>query len=195
MMRPASAEVSKWVSIMKIYTKTGDQGQTSLLSGMRVRKDDPRIEAYGEVDELNATLGLARAKGGQQSPIDEILTRIQSDLFLIGAELATPESTDSKNPRVGSEEISQLERDIDRLDEQLPGLKNFILPGGSELASVLHVARTVCRRAERKVIKLPASSDARGNVVIYLNRLSDLLFVMARYVNHGEGIPDIPWTA
>lgn len=174
---------------MKIYTRTGDRGETSLLGGRRVPKDDPRIEAYGTVDELNSFIGLARSSA-PDSDLDAELHRIQGDLFEIGAQLAS--ITDDRFSGISGERIGALERWIDRMDQQLEPLTSFILPGGSRTAGHLHVARTVCRRAERSVIRLSRETST-GTTVVYLNRLSDALFVAARFANHRHGIADVPW--
>ena len=170
---------------MKIYTRTGDQGQTSLFGGARVAKNDARIEAYGTVDELSSFIGVARASS-VPAEVDAELQRVQRDLFDIGARLASPGS--SRFPGVDAERIGALERAIDAMESELPPLTGFILPGGSLGASQLHVARTVCRRAERCVVGL--QDDA---TVTYLNRLSDYLFVAARFANLRAGVPDVPW--
>jgi cob(I)alamin adenosyltransferase len=179
---------------MKIYTKTGDSGDTGLFGGPRVRKNAPRIEAYGTVDELNAVLGIARSHK-LDAEIDTLVAQIQNELFEIGAQLATPDPALHGTALIGARQITVLETAIDRYDAQLPALKQFILPGGTPAAAALHLARTVCRRAERRLISL--SDDSREQVapdlVIYLNRLSDLLFVLARWVNHSAGAPDVPW--
>ena len=177
---------------MKIYTKTGDDGTTGLFGGGRVRKDDARVESYGTVDELNALIGVVRALGLEE-PTDEILGRVQVDLFALGAELATVPGKEDRLPmeRLEAGDAERLERAIDAAEEGMPALANFILPGGSAQAAGLHHARTVCRRAERAVIAL---GGARGELVIYLNRLSDLLFVLARRENFDRGIGDVPWT-
>jgi cob(I)alamin adenosyltransferase len=179
---------------MKIYTKTGDSGDTGLFGGPRVRKNVPRIEAYGTVDELNAVLGLARSHQ-LDAEIDSLIKQIQNELFEIGAQLATPDPALHGNALIGTQHIVALESAIDRYDAQLPALKQFILPGGTQAAAALHLARTVCRRAERRVISLRDDSRERvaGEPVVYLNRLSDLLFVLARWVNHLAGTPDAPW--
>jgi cob(I)alamin adenosyltransferase len=179
---------------MKIYTKTGDSGDTGLFGGPRVRKNAPRIEAYGTVDELNAVLGIARSHT-LDAEIDALVARIQNELFEIGAQLATPDPALHGNALIGARQIAALETAIDRYDSQLPALKQFILPGGTTGSAALHLARTVCRRAERRVISLmddPREAVA-GDLVVYLNRLSDLLFVLARWVNHVAGTPDVPW--
>jgi cob(I)alamin adenosyltransferase len=181
---------------MKIYTKTGDEGTTGLFGGGRVSKDDPRVEAYGDVDELNAFLGLARA--AQSMPeIDEVLVPIQRDLFSLGALLATPDPEKMRQhltkARIGDQRINELERSIDKCDHELEMLKAFILPGGTEKAAALHVARPVCRRAERRVIQLQREVEIPQIVVVYLNRLSDLLFTLARFANLRGGAGEVTW--
>lgn len=181
---------------MKIYTKTGDAGQTGLFGGARVSKADPRVDSYGAVDELNSCLGIARAQqGAPVADIDALLANIQSALFDLGAELATnPESEKPSGlPQIAEAEIKELETAIDTFETELPALKTFILPGGSPLAAHLHLARTVCRRAERRVVALSDSSPVRDEIGVYLNRLSDLLFVLARVANHRAGVEDVPW--
>jgi cob(I)alamin adenosyltransferase len=177
---------------MKIYTKTGDTGDTGLFGGPRVRKDAPRIEAYGTVDELNAVLGMARADA-LTSDVDLLLARVQNELFDLGAELATPDPQAHQMVTLGATHITALEAAIDRHEAGLAPLKQFILPGGSQGAALLHLARTVCRRAERRVITLSASEPVAPTLVVYLNRLSDLLFVLARSVNQSAGRGDVPW--
>ncbi len=178
---------------MKIYTRTGDRGDTSLFGGQRVPKDAFRIEAYGTVDELNSVLGIVRADNAQ-GDIDRLLAGIQQQLFVLGADLATPRSVDAKNlRRITSSDGEALEREIDALESVLQPLQNFILPGGSPVAARLHFARTVCRRAERHVVRLARSDDIGNDAIIYLNRLSDFLFVLARFANHTSGIPEVPW--
>lgn len=179
---------------MKIYTKTGDDGETGLFGGGRVPKDDPRVEAYGAVDELNSQLGVARAEGLDPA-IDEALRTIQSELFDVGAELATTPGRAEKGglPQVERAAIERLERAIDDADGELPPLQTFVLPGGTRAAAQLHVARTICRRAERRVVALCHRDPVRAEVPRYLNRLSDLLFVWARLENHRRGVPDVPW--
>lgn len=179
---------------VKIYTKTGDAGETSLFGNSRVSKADPRVDAYGEVDEVNACLGAALA-AGLGDDIAAVLTTVQKDLFAVGARLADPSSRIAARvtkAAVTAEQIELLERTIDRLEAELAPLRRFILPGGSPAGALLHLARTVCRRAERRVVALGADSVEPG-VIIYLNRLSDLLFVMARAVNHRAGIPETEW--
>jgi len=168
---------------LKIYTRTGDSGQTSLFGGARVRKDDIRIEAYGTVDELNAFIGVARASWAQ-SPIDAELSAIQADLFDLGARLAAPGS--DRFPGVPVPRIERLEEAIDAMEAELTPLRSFILPGGSLAAAHLHVARTVCRRAERLLVAL-------GEDAVYLNRLADYLFVAARFANAQQGVTDALW--
>jgi cob(I)alamin adenosyltransferase len=172
---------------VKIYTRTGDAGETSLFGGARVAKNDPRIEAYGTVDELNSFLGVARASW-PASPIDEELARVQSDLFDVGAHLASPGN--SRYPGAGEGRIEAIEHAIDAMERELAPLKSFILPGGSLAAGHLHVARSVCRRAERLVVAMGDEYD----VVRYLNRLSDYLFVAARFANLRHGVDDVAWT-
>jgi cob(I)alamin adenosyltransferase len=178
---------------VKIYTRTGDTGDTSLFDGTRVKKSDARVDAYGEVDELNAWIGLARASR-LDPELDEELVHIQRDLFALGAELADP--ADKIADRVtkatlGDDDVVRLERLIDRLEAELPPLRRFILAGGSPAGAPLHVARTVCRRAERRMVSLEPPVDAV--LLRYVNRLSDLLFVLARVVNHRAGVPEITW--
>lgn len=175
---------------MKIYTKKGDSGETSLFGGKRVSKNSIRIETYGTVDELNSHLGFARTL--TQSPSDDAsLRRIQEILFVLGADLATPKG--GKIQRIGEDHVSEMEGSIDRMENDLPPLKNFILPGGSPLGAQLHIARTVCRRAERLVTALSQTEDLGPYPLKFLNRLSDLLFVMARHVNHSAGATETPW--
>ncbi|HSP13696.1 MAG TPA: cob(I)yrinic acid a,c-diamide adenosyltransferase [Thermoanaerobaculia bacterium] len=173
---------------MKIYTRTGDTGETSLFGGKRVPKNDPRIEAYGTVDELNAFIGIARATWSR-SPIDAQLAAIQSDLFDAGAQLASPGS--EKFHGVGAQRVSALEHAIDEMERELPALKQFILPGGTLAAAQLHAARTICRRAERLVVAL--DDEKTKNTIVYLNRLSDYLFVAARFANKTSGVDDVSW--
>jgi cob(I)alamin adenosyltransferase len=181
---------------MKIYTRTGDQGQTGLFGGGRVGKDDPRVEAYGEIDELNAVIGLARAAASMPR-IDEVLVSVQRDLFSIGALLATPDREKMHQhlakALIDAGRIAQLEQAIDDADADLPPLHAFVLPGGAPKAAALHVARTVCRRAERGVIHLAAAVELPPLVVVYLNRLSDLLFTLARLANHLAGAGEVTW--
>ena len=181
---------------MKIYTKTGDEGQTGLFGGGRVSKDDPRVEAYGDVDELNASLGVARSV--EMMPrIDEVLVPIQRDLFSIGALLATPDLQKMQDhlskAQIDDVRIADLEHAIDACDKELEPLRAFIIPGGTPKAAALHVARTVCRRAERRVIALQRDVEIPAIVVVYLNRLSDLLFTLARVANNRAGAGDVTW--
>lgn len=178
---------------MKIYTKTGDSGETSLFDNTRVRKSDARVDAYGEVDELNACLGVARA-AGMDADISSLIESLQKTLFAVGARLADPSAKISARvtkASVGDADITMMEEAIDRFEAELPPLRAFILPGGSPAGAALHHARTVCRRAERRVVSLGHASHAQ--VVVYLNRLSDLLFVMARTVNHRSGMLETEW--
>ena len=181
---------------MKIYTKTGDAGDTGLFGGGRVQKDDPRVEAYGDVDELNAVLGLARALEPMPR-IDEVLVPMQRDLFSIGALLATPDLEKMHNhltkANIDDNRIAELERAIDSCESELEPLRAFIVPGGSRKGAALHVARTVCRRAERRVVHLQRDVEIPPLVVIYLNRLSDLLFVLARVANVRAGAGEVTW--
>ncbi|MFC2085266.1 cob(I)yrinic acid a,c-diamide adenosyltransferase [Bacteroidota bacterium] len=179
---------------MKIYTKTGDKGETSLLGGNRISKDHKRIDSYGSVDELNAVIGLARTEV-LSDQVEQSLKKIQNNLFIVGADLASPlDNINSKKiERVNDLMISDLERLIDDFDEKLNELKNFILPGGTKSASLLHLARTICRRTERELVKLSKSVDIGDKLIVYLNRLSDLLFVLARYENLVNDTPDEFW--
>ncbi|MBO6935847.1 MAG: cob(I)yrinic acid a,c-diamide adenosyltransferase [Deltaproteobacteria bacterium] len=180
---------------MKIYTKTGDGGETGLFGGARVSKADPRVEAYGDVDELNAQIGVARAVG-LDADMDELLDTIQAKLFDVGAELAqAPGSKASAMPHVKEPDVVVLEKAIDTFEQELEPLKTFILPGGCPAAAQLHVGRTVTRRAERRVVALAGQTEVRELIVHYLNRLSDLLFVLARVTNHRAGVADVPWTS
>jgi cob(I)alamin adenosyltransferase len=176
---------------MKIYTKTGDQGETGLFGGPRVSKNHARIEAFGTVDELNSHLGLIRTLAGAET-FDPVLRRIQCELFDLGAELATPGSTAE---RITPDHVTTLERLIDETEATLEPLACFILPTGTPLAAAVHVARTVCRRAERRVVTLAAQLDTTipANAIEYLNRLGDLLFVLARAANRRAGVADDPW--
>lgn len=179
---------------MKIYTKSGDDGSTGLLSNRRVGKDDPRIEAYGTIDELNAVLGIARAEG-LDGEADAHIRQVQDDLFAVGSALADPNPDGPFHEAVTAEHVGRLERWIDAMEAELPPLTRFILPGGSAAAAQLHLARTVCRRAERLVVGLghhPGEHVPR-ELLVYLNRLSDFLFVAARAVNGRAGVPDVVW--
>jgi cob(I)alamin adenosyltransferase len=178
---------------MKIYTKTGDDGETGLYGGKRVSKDSLRIDAYGTVDELNAHLGVIRALPPRPE-IDRELAIIQNDLFVLGADLATPAEKITGNiQRIQNVQTTRLEERIDQIDPLLSPLRAFILPGGSPVAAELHSARTICRRAERLVVRLSHEEPIGREPIVYLNRLSDFLFVIARYSNHLEGREEIPW--
>ncbi|MCS6816827.1 MAG: cob(I)yrinic acid a,c-diamide adenosyltransferase [Blastocatellia bacterium] len=166
--------------ITKVYTRTGDRGETSLVGGRRVRKDSARVEAYGDVDELNSLLGVVRAHMGD-SPVNRLLAEVQNELFTVGADLASP--LEIKAPRIEPDHIARLEQAIDEWNSTLPPLREFILPGGAVPGALLHLARTVARRAERRVVRLAAEEPINEHVLVYLNRLSDLLFVLARVVN------------
>lgn len=181
---------------LRIYTKTGDKGDTGLFGGGRVPKDHPRVEAYGDIDELNAFVGLARA--AEPMPrVDEVLAPVQRDLFALGALLATPDrdkmQEQLEKARISEARIAQLEQAIDDCEHELEPLKAFILPGGTPKAAALHVARTVCRRAERAVISLQREAEVPPVVLIYLNRLSDLLFVLARVATRRAGAGEVTW--
>lgn len=187
---------------MKIYTRTGDRGETGLFGGRRVPKDDVRVEAYGAVDELNAVLGLAAARLASLGPAELVarLHAIQTELFTIGANLATPSVEDGGRPSsyipgFAAERIAELEAWIDEAETELEPLRNFVLPGGSEAAALLHLARTVCRRAERRVVSLARQATIAPELVIYLNRLSDLCFTWARLANRRAGVSDVAWRA
>ena len=181
---------------MKIYTKTGDSGDTGLFGGGRVGKDHPRVEAYGDVDELNAMLGLVRALEPMPR-IDEVIVPIQRDLFAIGALLATPDREKMRasleKARIDDSRIRELEVAIDHCEGELEPLRTFIVPGGTAKAASLHVARTVCRRAERRVVSLARSEELPPIVVIFLNRVSDLLFMLARVANRRAGAGEVSW--
>ena len=180
------------VKLTKIYTRGGDKGQTSLGTGERVSKDHTRVEAYGDVDELNAIIGLARLKAARET--DAMLSRIQNDLFDLGADLCTPEVENPKYPplRMVKEQTERLEAEIDSLNAELEPLNSFILPGGSEISAYLHHARTVCRRAERRMVSLSEIEKISDFSITYVNRLSDFLFVLARYENK-KGQEDVLW--
>lgn len=178
---------------VKIYTRTGDGGQTGLFGGQRVAKDALRVHAYGTADECNAAVGLARA-AGLDPELDATLAQVQSQLFVVGADLATPGESASI-PRVGEAEVAFLEAAIDALEEGLAPLRQFILPGGTPAAAHLHMARTVCRRAERWAVSLAHEAPLGPHVLVYLNRLSDFLFVAARAANARANTPDVPWVS
>ena len=177
---------------MKIYTRTGDQGTTSLVGNERVQKSDLRISAYGTIDELNATLGLARAQG-LSSRLDEIAERLQNQLFELGAELASPDPCQRSTDFLQESVITEQEGWMDALEQELPALTTFVLPGGTQTAAILHLARTVCRRAERDIVGLSLTAPVREIVLKYVNRTSDLLFMMARIANAEAGVSDVPW--
>src|SRR5262245_3898528 len=178
---------------MKLYTRTGDTGETSLFDGTRVSKADARVDAYGEIDELNAWIGFVRA-AGVETDVEAALVQIQKDLFALGAQLADPADKIADRvvkAAIGDPDVSRLEALIDRFDGEVPPLRRFILAGGTQTGAALHVARTVCRRAERRMVALnPAPEPV---LVRYVNRLSDLLFALARAVNHRAGVAETPW--
>lgn len=181
---------------MKVYTKTGDDGSTALFGGDRVSKTHPRIAAYGTVDETNAALGMARAalQGTTElATADALLARLQNELFVLGGDLAAPQQTTYPVPRIEAHHVTQLERDIDALTDDLPPLKNFVLPGGTQAAAALHLGRTVSRRAERLVVETAALEEVSDAALQYLNRLSDLLFTLARWVNQASGVDEPVW--
>ncbi|NJN66047.1 MAG: cob(I)yrinic acid a,c-diamide adenosyltransferase [Chloroflexaceae bacterium] len=178
---------------MKIYTRTGDNGTTGLWGGQRVTKDAPRVAAYGEVDELNAMLGVVRASGVDPM-LDEALGRVQQELFVVGADLATPGEA-TRIDRTSAESAARLEQEIDQFEAELEPLRQFILPGGALPSAYLHLARTICRRAERCVVALAAAEPVNQAVLTYFNRLSDWLFVLARLVNVRAGVADVPWNS
>ena len=177
---------------MRIYTKTGDDGTTGLYGNVRVRKSDGRVEAYGAVDETNASIGFARATS-LPTEVDAILSAVQSHLFEVGGALATPPGKPASSKGVSDADTTVLENAIDALEAGLAPLRTFVLPGGCEGAARLHLARTVCRRAERAVVALSTHEAVDPAIVRYLNRLSDLLFVQARAANRAAGVPDVPW--
>ena len=189
------------IRITRVYTRRGDQGDTDLVGGSRVPKDSARIAAYGAVDELNAAVGLARAanaargaRRGTRAELDAILLRLQSELFDLGAELATPAAAfPSGMFRIGAAEVKALETALDRCQRDLAPLRSFVLPGGGPVSAVLHVARTVCRRAEREVVALARQEDLGPWPLAYLNRLSDLLFVLSRWIGHHAGEREVLW--
>lgn len=179
----------------RIYTKAGDTGYTGLLGAERVPKSHIRVESYGAVDETNSAIGLARALG-LPDELDRALARVQNELFIIGMELATVPGTDlARLPHLQEDAIAALEQEIDRWQDSLPPLRNFILPGGSPAGAALHLARTVCRRAERRIVELAAHEPVNERLLRYMNRLSDWLFVLARLVNHQAGQAETTWSA
>lgn len=181
----------------KIYTRTGDKGTTSLFGGERVNKSHPRIDAYGTVDETNSLIGLARAhledRPGAER-LDPVLRRVQEELFILGADLATPDDAKPIVPRIEAAHVEQLEADIDRFSEELEPLQHFVLPGGTPGAATLHTARTTCRRAERLTVKATSLEPVNAQATTYLNRLSDLLFVLARWANRQDGVREDTWS-
>lgn len=179
---------------MKIYTKKGDAGETGLFGNVRVPKDDLRIRTYGTIDELNATLGLALAESDIPKIVSDRICRLQAELFQLGAELATPRGKSVPTALIQDAHVHEMETEIDQMEGELSPLKTFILPGGSRLSSLLHFARTVSRRAERELISLNRAEPCRPTVLQYMNRLSDYLFVSARYANHLAQVADIPWS-
>ena len=181
---------------MKIYTRTGDEGETGLFGGGRVSKDHPRVAAYGDIDELNSVIGLVRATGPAEL-FQDLLQTIQQDLFAIGGHLATPDpervQKALEKAALSEERVAQFERAMDDAERELAPLRAFVLPAGSPKAAALHVARTVCRRAERSVVSLARETEVPGLFLVYLNRLSDLLFTLARLANHRAGVKDVTW--
>lgn len=175
--------------ITKVYTKTGDLGETSLVGGRRVSKSSLRVDSYGEVDELNSVLGIVQSIVND-GEIKELIKSIQNGLFIMGGDLATPDNSEIGVPRIDSEMIQKLESLIDKYVGEVGDLKEFILPGGSEPGSFLHLARTICRRAERKIVALNQEEKINSNLIIYINRLSDLLFMLARVINKRCGIEE-----
>jgi cob(I)alamin adenosyltransferase len=189
------------IRITRVYTRTGDRGETALVGGKRVPKDAARIEAYGTVDELNASLGLARAfnaerlaEGEGHRWLDETLRRLQNELFDLGSELATPEDAVYEGMhRIDDTQVKELERLIDHCQKELPPLKSFVLPGGGRIGAALHQARTICRRAEREILRLSRAEPLAEGPLRYVNRLSDLLFVLSRWVAKRLGEPEYLW--
>lgn len=177
---------------MKIYTKQGDTGETSIIGGKRVAKDDARIEAAGQIDELSSVIGIVIAFSDDNS-LKEALTKIQRTLFVVGADLSTPQGDKIAIPRLSPSKINEIEQLIDKIDADLPKIQSFILPGGSKTASLMHLARTICREAERRVIALNRHEKVNEAIPVYLNRVSDLLFVLARGINYKKKIPETLW--
>lgn len=177
---------------MKIYTKTGDQGQTALFGGKRLDKDDLRIEAYGTVDELNAFIGLLNT-GFVEATQNYLLSEVQKRLFTIGSNLASDPDKKMITPDINDEDITTLENAMDAMDQLLDPLKNFILPGGDVSVAYAHVCRTVCRRAERRIITLSKLSHVEPKILVYINRLSDYFFILSRYITHSKQLQEIPW--
>jgi cob(I)alamin adenosyltransferase len=180
---------------MKIYTRTGDKGETGLLGGSRVPKDHIRLEAYGTVDELNSHVGMLRDLAGGHQAI--LLAGIQSTLFSLGSRLASTDEAEADRfqvPGIGQAEVDALEQAMDAMDAELPPLRNFLLPGGHPAVSQAHICRTVCRRAERQAVALAGTAEVPDAIIRYLNRLSDLFFVLARWLSLRLGVPEVPWT-
>ncbi len=178
--------------LARIYTRTGDKGETGLVGGARVQKDSIRVEAYGNVDELNSVLGMARGFSRDEE-LDTVLEELQKDLFVAGADLASAGEGLRELPRISKDRITELEKTIDRFEGELSPLKAFILPGGGISGSILHYARTVARRAERRIVTLSRTEKINEQMIPYINRLSDLLFVMARVANHRDGKSEVEW--
>ncbi len=178
----------------KIYTRSGDKGETSLIGGKRVLKSSLRVDAYGNIDELNSILGLCIASIDDDE-VKEILRSIQSELFIAGADLAEPELRSSNVPRINHDMVKRLEEIIDRYEEEIGQINYFILPGGSKEASLLHIARTVARRAERSIVALSEHEQINKDIIPYMNRLSSLLFVLARLMNKRLGVSDVAWNS
>ena len=176
----------------RIYTRTGDKGETGLVGGVRISKDSLRVQAYGNVDELNSVLGVARAFM-KDDEINSLLEGLQRDLFAAGADLASLTESERDVPRITKDMIDSLEKTIDRFQEQLLPLKAFILPGGTQAGALLHLARSVARRAERSIVALNKTEKVNEQMIPYMNRLSDLLFVVARVVNHRAGTSEVEW--
>ena len=183
------------IALNRIYTKAGDKGQTSLVGGQRVPKDALRIECYGTIDELNAFIGMATVSAADVVPsLEAILRRIQHELFNLGAILATPpEKIHPRQARITPAEIQRLEKEIDAMNEDLPALRSFVLPGGTRISTELHACRTICRRAERILVRLSREEDVPAEALQYLNRLSDALFVWSRWVNHTLRVSEVLW--
>lgn len=177
---------------MKIYTRKGDTGETALFGGSTTKKSNIRIHAYGTVDELNSTIGMVLSYSLSETGV-KILKQVQHDLFVVGATLATPDPKKSRISEVGQDEVTQLEKWIDQLEVDLDPLKSFILPGGTGAGATLHFSRTVCRRAERETVELSQHENIPSAAIIYLNRLSDLLFVLARFENKAQNAEETPW--
>jgi cob(I)alamin adenosyltransferase len=193
-MRSVHAFEEPRLAINRVYTRRGDTGQTSLAGGQRLPKNDLRIEAYGTIDELNSFIGLARESARALPELDGILLRVQHELFNLGSILATlPADVHPKQARITTADSEQLEREIDRMNEGLPSLRSFVLPGGARLNAELHVCRTVCRRAERVCVSLAATVEVDEAILKYLNRLGDALFVWSRWASHRLGVAETLW--